>query len=170
MSDQSNMEKAAAIEQDPANQALIQQQQADFAESQKGYTGEAPPVDPSTMSDEELLARGLSSWTTLTSPGGPWHGLPLEASTDPSHPQWPENQRWACVQGSYFVCTVDGTSNIGDRAENVRCYGIPQDPNGTGYMRSISALPEDQRIQMCIEQGNLIAYRGDNIDYTLPGS
>jgi Sec-independent protein translocase protein TatA len=164
-----DMSKEEAEKLEAEGAAQTAQQQAEFAETQKDYTGEAPSVDPSTVSDEDLLARGLASWTTMTSPGGPWHGLPLAASTDQTHPDWDENCRWACVQGSYFVCTVDGTTEIGDHAENVRCYGIPQDPEGTGYMRSISTLPEEEKIRKCIEQGNLIAYRGDNIGYTLAG-
>ena len=160
-------EEAAKLEAEGAAQTA--QQQADFAKTQEGYTGEAPAAHPSTVSNEELLARGFASWTTMTSPGGPWHGLPPEAAKDPTHPDWDENCRWACVQGSYFVCTVDGTSAIGDHAENVRAYGIAQDPEGTGYMRTISTLPEDQKVQKCIEQGNLIAYRGDNLGYTVAG-
>jgi hypothetical protein len=149
--------------------AFSAQQQADFEATQASYAGEAPPADPATVSDEELLAVGMAHYSTLTSPGGPWHGLPLEASNDPSHPQWAENQRWACVQGSFFVATVDGTSAIGEQADSVRAYGIAQDPEGTGYMRTISTLPEDEKVQKCIEQGNLIAYRGDNPGYTTPG-
>lgn len=159
-------EEAAKLEAEGAAQTA--EQQADFAETQVGYTGEAPMADPSSVSDEDLLARGLASWTTMTSPGGPWHGLPPEAQY-PSSPDFAENCRWACVQGSFFVCTVDGTTTIGDHAENVRAFGIPQDPEGTGYMRSISTLPEAEKIENCIEQGNLIAYRGDNIGYTLAG-
>jgi hypothetical protein len=161
-------EQIEAIASDPASAEHIANQQAEFAESQAGYTGEAAPVDPATMSTEELYARGLAPYSDLTSPGGPWHGLPVEASQNPSHPQWAENQRWACVQGSFFAYTVDGTSEIGDQALNVRGYGIPTD-DGAAYMRSISHLPEAERIQKCIEQGNLIAYRGDNIHWTLAG-
>lgn len=169
MSDEpTSMEQAAAIEQDPASQALIAQQQADFAATQAGYTGEAPPVDPSTMSDAELEARGLVPYTDLTSPGGPWHGLPPEAATDPNHPDWAENQRWSCVQGSLFAYTVDGTGAIGEQADNVRGYGIPTE-EGASFMRSISHLPEDERIAACIKAGNEIAYRGWNIGYTLAG-
>jgi hypothetical protein len=160
-------EEAAKLEAEGA--AQIAEQQADFAESQAGYTGEAPAKDPATVSDQDLMNVGMAHYSTLTSPGGPWHGLPVEASNDPNHPQWAENQRWSCVQGSYFVATVDGTSAIGEQADNVRAYGIPQDPEGTGYMRTISTLPEDEKVEKCIEQGNLIAYRGDNPGYTLPG-
>ena len=55
-------EEAAALEAEGA--AQVAQQQADFAASQAGYSGEAPPVDPSTMSDDELYARGLAPYTT----------------------------------------------------------------------------------------------------------
>jgi hypothetical protein len=141
---------------------------AEQAAAEEARVAALPPTELDT-SDAGLLSRGLASWTTMTSPGGPWHGLEPAAATDPTHPDWDENCRWACVQGSYFEATVDGTTAIGDHAENVRAYGIPQDPEGTGYMRSISALPEDERIQKCIEQGNVIAYYGNNIGYTLAG-
>lgn len=149
-------EEAAALEASGA--AQIAQQQADFAESQKSSGGKEPPP-------ESMESVGFASPTTLTSPGGPWHGLPPEAATDPSHPDWAENQRWACVQGSFFVCTVDGSSNIGGHAENVRGFGIPTD-EGMGFMRTISTLPQDEKVRRCIEAGNDIVYNGANPGYT----
>ena len=117
--------------------------------------------------DAGLLSRGMAPYSDLTSPGGPWHGLPPEAATDPNSPDWAENQRWAVVQGSFFAATVDGTATIGDHAENVRAYGIPSDPDGQAFMRSISTLPEDQIVAKCVEVGNGIAYDGTNVNYTV---
>jgi hypothetical protein len=126
-----------------------------------------PPPAPLDTSDAGLYTRGMAPYQDLTSPGGPWHGLPPEAATDPNNPQWEENQRWACVQGSFFACTVDGTGMIGEQASNVRGYGIPSE-EGAAYMRSISHLPEDQRVMRCIAIGNGIAYNGQNVNLTTP--
>jgi hypothetical protein len=113
----------------------------------------------------DLYAVGFAPSTDMTSPGGPWNGLPVEASTDPNHPDWAENCRWACVQGSFFACTFDGSTTIGDKAENVRGFGIPTE-EGAAYMRSISTLPPDQKVNECIERGNEIVYNGLNVGYT----
>lgn len=150
-------EEAEALEASGA--PLIAQQQADFAEAQKSGGGTA------VHHDTDLHEVGFASSTEMTSPGGPWHGLPAEAATDPNHPDWAENCRWACVQGSFFACTFDGTTTVGEHADNVRGYGIPTD-EGMGYMRTISTLPDDQKINECIERGNEIVYNGMNVGYT----
>jgi hypothetical protein len=151
-------EEAAKLEAEGA--PLTAQQQAEFAASQAHHTG-----GEEVHHTADLHEVGFAASTEMTSPGGPWHGLPPEAATDPNHPDWAENCRWACVQGSFFACTFDGTSNVGDHAENVRGYGVPTD-EGMGYMRTISTLPEDQKIKKCIEAGNDIVYNGANPGYT----
>lgn len=152
-------EEAEALEASGA--PLIAQQQADFAESQKSSGGE-----PEVHGDMEAV--GFAATTTITSPGGPWHDLPPEAANDPTSPYWDENCRWSCVQGSVFACTFDGTTNIGEHAENVRGYGIPTE-EGQGYMRSISTLEWFDQITKCIERGNEIVYNGLNVGYTKAG-
>lgn len=117
------------------------------------------------FNSEDLSTVGFAPTTDMTSPGGPWHGLPPEAATDKNHPDWAENCRWAAVQGSFFACTFDGSTTVGDHAENVRGFGIPTDA-GMAWMRSISTLPEDQKVKKCLEMGNDIVYNGVNINYT----
>lgn len=47
----------------------------------------ALPQTELDTSDAGLLSRGLALATSMTSPGGPWHGLPPEAANSPSHPR-----------------------------------------------------------------------------------
>lgn len=140
---------------------LTAQQQADFTESQK----QAAAAEEALPHNTDLAEVGFAPTTDMTSPGGPWHGLPAEAATDKNHPDWAENCRWAAVQGSFFACTFDGSTTVGDHAENVRGFGIPTD-EGMAYMRTISTLPEDEKIRRCIETGNDIVYNGTNVGYT----
>ena len=143
-----------------------QKAHADEVAAQEAARRAALPEDVQKgYNSEDLSSVGFAPTTEMTSPGGPWHGLPAEAATDPNHPDWAENCRWAAVQGSFFACTFDGSTNVGDKAENVRGYGIPTD-EGMGYMRTISTLPEDQKVLHCIETGNDIVYNGVNIQYT----
>jgi hypothetical protein len=113
----------------------------------------------------DLHSVGFAPPTEMTSPGGPWHGLPPEAATDPNHPDWAENCRWACVQGSFFACTYDGSTSIGEHAENIRGYGIPTE-EGQIFMRSISTLEWFAQVSKCIEAGNDIVYNGVNVSFT----
>jgi hypothetical protein len=125
----------------------------------------ALPTSELDTSDAGLLSRGMALATSLTSPGGPWHGLPPEAATDPNSADWAENQRWACVQGSFFAATFDGTGVIGDHAENVRAYGLPTNPDGQAHARSarFPSPSASRRVQV----GNGIAHDGTNVSYTL---
>ena len=109
-------------------------------------------------SDAGLYSRHMAPYQDLTSPGGPWHGLPPEAAIDPNHPDWAENQRWACVQGSFLCATVDGTDSIGDEhASNVRSWGHPN-AEATAILNNESEY--FARVAKCIELGNAVAYQG----------
>ena len=162
MSGIGDMSKEEAEKHEAEGAATIAQQQADFAASQaSSSSGEG-----TASSGADLYAVGFAPSTDMTSLGGPWNGLPAEAATDPNHPDWAENCRWACVQGSFFACTFDGSTNIGDHAENVRGYGIPTEESGQAFMRNISAYEQSERVRRCIEGGNDIVYNNVNINFT----
>lgn len=146
-------EEAAKMEAEGAAQVARQQAEAAAA---GGTPSEGNPQNPADVDDAELARQGFALATSMTSPGGPWHGLPDGAQNDPNHPDWAENQRWACVEGSFWACTFDGTTNLGDHAENVRGYGIPTD-EGYAYMRNTNPSQAKK-----VEMGNQMAYQSIN--------
>lgn len=148
-----NIEKGYSPE---AAQAAAQAQ----IDAEKARQAEVNAANPLDTSEAGMRSRGVGLATDLTSPGGPWHGLPAEAAADSGHPDFAENQRWAIVENaesSWFPVTHDQTANFGDHAENVLGY-VQASDDGRKYLQSATV---DQATAI----GNDIAYRGGYAGY-----
>lgn len=148
-------EEAAALEASGA--AGVQaQQEAAAAANVEGSPSKVVP--PGSLTEEELLSRGVALASTLTSPGGPWHGLPPDAASNPDSEAWAENQRWAVVEsgrsGSWLIVTSDGAAVEPEHAANVIGYAQASEMS-QATLKNLDPVASEAK---ALELGNGVAW------------